>query len=660
MRFHLNRQDCSSAVWLTFAVALAYATALPGDFVWIDHVEIEEGGYRVQSDDDARRLWATSLDTYLERHDSQGETRGGYWRPLYALSISLDWWLWNGNPWLYHLENLAWHVAVVVGLYALGYQLLAETRMGQRIAFWASLLFAVHPLGVHSVTWISGRKDTMCAAFAVASLVAFLHAGNRQARNSRRWWTLAMVGLLGLGLASKELAVVAPLMATLMLLPVAATGSHPEPLRNRRHGFLLLPLWGTVTAYFLFRWTVLGGIGLGADYPADGLVNNVAMAAMLWWHYLGRVLLPWSPSISDAWPIVQQVGFIEGLAIGGLILVGCMLAFGVRRRWLATTGALWYLVWMIPASGLLPLHHYRAERYLYPASWGIMLVITALWFHHIAGRFHLQGRTATSLPCAIVAAFLALTTAHENQFWWNDHALFTKAITQDPDYVEGRLGLGYLALQRQEYECAVDWLATGIEVAKRGDQTSFWSPPMAHTNLGLAYYYVGSDAAAGAEFRRVLELRPQSAKALYHLGLVEMKQGRLAAAERSFRASLRLNAEDILCRSNLAFALLQQGELQPSRKLLEPLVAEQPNNLTNRNNLASVLLAQREFGAAEQHFQILVETSPEDAGLLAKLAWCQVELGQHEAALQNYDRARTKQPNHPAVLHVGRLLPRRE
>ena len=67
MRFHLDRQDCSSAVWLTFAVALAYATALPGDFVWIDHVEIEEGGYRVQSDDDARRLWATSLDTYLDQ-----------------------------------------------------------------------------------------------------------------------------------------------------------------------------------------------------------------------------------------------------------------------------------------------------------------------------------------------------------------------------------------------------------------------------------------------------------------------------------------------------------------------------------------------------------------------------------------------------------------
>ena len=77
--------------WLLLAVFAAYATAVPGDFVWLDHVEIEEGGYRIESGSDWRQVWTLPLDQYLHRNRGLTEVGGGYWRPVYAISLSLDW-----------------------------------------------------------------------------------------------------------------------------------------------------------------------------------------------------------------------------------------------------------------------------------------------------------------------------------------------------------------------------------------------------------------------------------------------------------------------------------------------------------------------------------------------------------------------------------------
>jgi hypothetical protein len=78
-------------LWLALAVVLAYGSAIPGDFVWIDHLEIEEGGYRIVQSEDFGSVWNLTLGQYIERHQGIPESRGGYWRPLYALSLSLDW-----------------------------------------------------------------------------------------------------------------------------------------------------------------------------------------------------------------------------------------------------------------------------------------------------------------------------------------------------------------------------------------------------------------------------------------------------------------------------------------------------------------------------------------------------------------------------------------
>ena len=195
---------------LGLAVGLIWLTGAGGEFVWIDHVEIEEGGYRVTSVDDFFQVWTTSLDAYLERQHGELETKGGYLRPLYACSISLDWLLWKGNPFGYHVVNILWHGLVVWGLYVLGQQLLGQQKHARQLAFVAALLFAIHPLDMHSVTWISGRKDSMCAALGIFSLIALgkLFESELAGFSLHRTmcWMLTGIAALAAALFCKELA----------------------------------------------------------------------------------------------------------------------------------------------------------------------------------------------------------------------------------------------------------------------------------------------------------------------------------------------------------------------------------------------------------------------------------------------------------------------
>ncbi len=320
----IGRTRARAVAWLSLAVFAAYATAIPGDFVWLDHVEIEQGGYRIVAGSDWLRVWMLSLDQYLQRNSGLTEVVGGYWRPVYAISLSLDWALWGGRAWLYHLENVLWHLLVVIGLYGLGRRLLARHPSRGRVAFWAALLFAVHPLGVQSVTWISGRKDLMCAAFGVASLLAFFRTfeGRGAAAGGRHRPVLgiALAGaLLALSVGSKELGFVVPLAATVLLPWMPMSHGHSSPRSARRRRLMSLGiLWGCALGLAAFRAGVVGVVGLSADRPSDSLLGNLATHATLWWHYVRLALLPGMPSISDGWSVAKRIGAVEALAILGV------------------------------------------------------------------------------------------------------------------------------------------------------------------------------------------------------------------------------------------------------------------------------------------------------------------------------------------------------
>ncbi len=638
-------------VVLAAVVTAAYATSIPGGFVWIDHVEIEQGGYRLTEGGDPARLFRLTLDQYLARNEGPVPSHGGYWRPCYAASISLDWWAWGARPWCDHLENILWHLAVCVGLLFLGQHYVADDRA----VFWATLLFAAHPLGVHSVTWISGRKDTMCAAFGVAALLAFARAvESRPSWRAGGWYLLAAVSAAASAL-SKELGMVVAAAAALLLWckwPRLSGRGGDRPAAIAGWAMLLaVPL-----AVAWYRHAVLGGFGLNARYPAASVPANMATFSTLIWEYAGRVLWPRVPRISDAWPVWESIGAGGVAAMLGLAAALAATAMGLFRRRPWAVAAAWAWVWLLPATGMIPLRHLRAERYLYPASWGLLLVAVLV----ILRLMHRLGQKWEGLPAKVVlttaCVWAVLVTGYSNTKWWDDETLFRQAVGQDPHFVEGWIGLADVAFRRDDYGKAIEYGEEAIRRAGDPHWTAYWSPWVAHTNLGLAYYHQRDYPAALAELSTALSYSPHSGLAHYHVGMAAFAMGDYALARDEYTRSLELRPGDFLAQSNLAATYLRLGDFRRSAELLGPLVKRRPDDAINRTNLASVLLAMRRYEDAIPHFQRLIEQRPDDPLALAKLAWCQWEVGQKETARTNWRRASRIAPQSPAVRSIGRLL----
>ncbi len=641
---------------LVAASLLTFASSLPGDFVWLDQAEIAEGGYRIQNADDFRAVWTTALDSYqFRKHGAAAYTSGGYWRPLYALSISLDWLLWRDRPIWYHMENILWHALAAVLLFTLAARLLRVLPFGLDSAFWGTLLFAVHPLGVHSVAWISGRKDVQCTVFAVLAIVGYLNAADAGNSMKRRAWTATAVLSLIFALGFKELACVVPLFISAVEWMGLTERSADNGGRRSRFP-LLLTLWIVVTVWFLLRILLLGGFGLNVDYPSDSPFGNLATHSRLWWHYMGLVLWPVPVLLSDRWRISHALAADDLAAIVGVlaIVVGTAAAL-LRRHWWALFWV-WYIVWLLPVSGIVPLRHLRAERYLYPASWGLLMLIASAGAYFSWRMRSVSARYGLHALAGVVALGLALKTVGENRVWRSDVNLFGRAVERDPHYVEGRLALAYQHLNNQDYSTAAHLSELAIQDAKNPDFSGYWSAYIAHTNFGLALYHQQKFAAARREFAKAVRLQPGLSTAHYHAGLAALGLREFEEAERVFARALELDPDDPLAAANLAFARLQRGDAAGCVELLAPLIDRNPNDIVNRRNYASALLLLRRFDLSIPQLGFVLERDPYSHIDRAKLAWALFEVGRVFEARAHLKRAQAAIPDDPTVLYVQELM----
>lgn len=652
-------------LWLALAGALAFASAVPGNFVWLDHAEIEYANYRVVDRADWNRVWWETIEQYQGRRSGVRMEHGGYWRPIYALGISLDWALWRDCARCDHVENILWHLAVVVGLYLLGNQVFGSTPEGRRAVFWATLLFAVHPLGVHSVTWISGRKDTMCAVFGIASLVALGHvAGDRAdkaAADSRRLaaWLALSVACLLLAIGSKELGFIVPVMASVLFWPMLRAVDDPADARRRTMRVVgLAALWLGALAMVAYRVRVVKATGLDAPYPTDSLLRNVAMSAELFWHYVLRILVPYQVTLSDAWPVVQTLDARAVMATLGLAAVVVAMLYGTYRRQPWALAMMWFGIWMLPTSGIMPLRHFRAERYLYPASWGVLLVAVMFLLPAVSYVFAPQGRRATQIFFAAIAVCFAVKTARENTNWWTDMALFGHSVAQDPHHVEGQIELSRLAIERQDYREGLRRAQLAIDGLRDPAYVAYGVPFYAYSWLGTALVRLERPAEAEKAFQEALRGMPNSPTGYSNLAQAEAAAGKTQLAREHLERALALDPGNQTTRHNLGVFYLLTGDVDACINLQKTHVLSHPNDVQNVMNFATALTMSGDYDQAEPFFARLVRSYPDNPTYLARLAWCQWNLGKTGDAEQTLELARKRAPNDPTVRTIDQLIQR--
>ncbi len=543
----------------------------------------------------------------------------GNWHPLTWLSHAGDYALWGLNSAGHHLTSILLHGINSLLTVLLACRLLAVAAAGQPDANHAAgpttnrftlvaagvtgVLFAVHPLHVESVVWISERKDLLCALFFLLSLLAYLAAAPVEGEEAfspvRRRYRRLSLFLFVLALASKPMAVSLPLV--LLLLDY-----YP---RRRLSG------WPAVLVALREKWPffLLGGGGVLVTLAAQReslalnyrvpLGHRLLLACQSLIVYLGKLLLP--VNLVPFYPYPQTItllGWRYLLPVAAVAAITCYFLAWARRRpvWLALWG--YYLLTLAPVLGIVQAgFQAMADRYAYLPSMGPFLGVGlgCAWLdRRLGGR---PGRRAivrllAGLAGVAVILTLAWATVRQTGRWRNSLTLWNYVIDREPGRVpvayfnrgEAHAEAGDLQAALADYDWAIRLLPGYAE---------------AYRNRGLVLGRKGDYQGAIADYRRALDLRPDDAEVLMARAVACDRLGRFTSAMSDYSRAIALAPKLYQAYNNRALLYVRQGRLELALSDFSQAIALRPDSGSYRANRGRCYLSLGKTGKAAADFR---------------------------------------------------------
>jgi len=517
------------------------------------------------------------------------------WHPLTTISHMLDCQLYGLNAAGHHATNVILHTIAVLLLFWVLQQMTGATWRSALVA----ALFAVHPLHVESVAWVSERKDILSAVFFFLMLYAY----TRYARAPSVMRYLAVAILFAAGLMSKPMLVSAPIILLLLDYwplrrfeqPSLITGktkvSQSDNKRRTRRRLYLekIPLF-VLSAFVSVLTFVLQKRTAGAIPPLPFLwrVENavVSYAIYIWKTLWPANLAVFYPHPNDTLPLWEVIAAIMLL----LTITAALIVFRRQRPYLLT-GWFWYLVMLIPVIGIVQVGEQgHADRYTYLPHIGLFMAM--VWFAIDVATVRQSKPRVAATTAAAVLIILALTWVAfiQTSYWRNSELLWTHALAVTSDNDVAHNNLGYLCNDRGELDEAISHFesAARIRSGKRDPHYDLASA-FVQMNLGDSLAGKGRTDEAVAHYNEAIRLQPDYADAYYNRGTVLFKKGRTDEAVADWTKALEMAPNDADAHTSLGNALLQKGLLWEAIAHYETALALALEDPHSRNNLAWVL-----------------------------------------------------------------------
>lgn len=517
------------------------------------------------------------------------------WFPLTRLSHILDVELFGTRPGGHHATNALLHVFNVLALFAV---LQSMTGATGRSAFVAAL-FAVHPLQVESVAWISERKTLLCTGFGLLTLGAYA-SWTRKGGVTRY---LSSVGLFAFSLMSKPMFVTLPFV--LLLLDY-----WPLERRGRSRTRLVLeklPFFALAALSSVFTWAIQGAGGATLSGDALPFPLRLANAVYAYANYLGKTLWPDDLGLFYPHPFLPELGGVplttlQVAAAAALLLAISAVALASRRRY-AVVGWFWFVGMLVPVIGIIQVGGQgMADRYAYQPLIGIFLAVTwggAEAYATLRVRAPRVAALAVFLPVLVVATLLGAARA-QTTHWRDSVALFEHGLSVQPRNPTIRYNLANELRDRGEHAAASAHYRIVLETTPADARVL--------NNLGNALRDMGRHEEAVEQYRGALAHRPDYALAHNNLGAALRALKRDQEALKHYREAVRLAPGYGLAHANLANTLRAQGDLPGAIAHYRRALAANPENQAFRNRLMATLAEQEANRSGERS-----EELPNDA-----------------------------------------------
>lgn len=549
----MNRWSFKSLAPVGLLVALtlaAYAPALGGGFIWndedlTDNIVLKAHGLY--------RVWFTTAST-------------NYW-PVVWTSYWLEHQLWGLNPFGYHLTNVLGHAACAAIIWRL------LVYLGVRGALAAALIFAVHPVNVESVAWITQRKNILSLLFYLLALRAYLQADDT---GRRLPYALSLCAFL---LAMLSKGAVATLPVVLLLCAWWRRGRivHRDLLS-------VIPFFVLAAAMSVVEIVFQYGHAIGEDVVRDdGFFARLAAAGSAVWFYLYKAILPIRLCfVYPRWRIdaTDWLSYVPAVALVALAVAAWRYRHVVGRAPLAALG--YYVITLLPVLGFLDIYFMRfslvADHYQYVSIIGVIAGGVALGcrlFDRIGWRRHAVARTAA----AALVLLLAALTWRQSHIYKDEETLWVDTLAKNPGA----------------------WLA--------------------HNNLGVIRKSQGRIDEAIAHYREALWLEPRQADANNNLGNVLRLTGDLKGAADHFQAAIEFRPDLPIFPTNLGTVRALQGRMDDARRLYEHALTLDRRYGRAQLGLALVHDTVGQYAAAAQDYRAAAQLMPDSPNALRRWAW---------------------------------------
>ncbi len=554
-----QNQIVAALALIVVAIFIAYSPALGGALLWNDTDYVTKP--KLQSLNGLARIW---FDV--------GATEQYY--PLLHSFFWVQYQFWGDWPIGYHVVNLLLHAAAVCLLY------LILQRLKIPGAMLAAAIFALHPVMVESVAWITEQKNTLSTVFYLGSLLVYLHFD--QMRKPSLY--VAALVLYLLAMASKT--VTATLPAALLVIFWWQRGK----LSWRRDVLPLAPWFALgIAAGFFTAWVEFTYVqAKGADF-ALSLGQRILIAGQVPWFYAGKLLWPANLIFMyPRWNVDPNVWWQWLFPLATVVLF--LLLWIARLRWRGPlAGCLLFVGTLVPVLGFLNVYWFvfafAADHLQYLASLAL-IVLAAAGISQVLSRLPSNARGLGNVICVGLLIALGLLTWRQARMYRDDIALYEATLDKNPAcwLAHSNLGIALANVGRVDeaiahYQTALELKPNnplaqnnfGITLARQGrqqeaiehyQQALAINPnfPAAHTNLGIALLSTDRTQEAIARFQLAIRLDPNLADAHHDLGVAYGKSGRLPEAVGEFELALQLDPRNVQIYTNLmtAYAQLQR------------------------------------------------------------------------------------------------------
>ncbi len=507
------------------------------------------------------------------------------------------------NPYIFHTANLLLHLTAALIVYALLRRLIGKIWP----ALAGAMLFAIHPLQVEPVAWVTGLKDVLSGMLTLAALWEYVcfadERDNALSSKTRRvHYALALLCFV-LAVLSKPSAVIFPLAALVL---------DRWMLRRpwRKILFAIVPL-----LLVSIGGMILTRIFQSITKPADGgrilLRPLIATDALAF--YLYKLVFPWKLGVHyDRAPLAAiHHGWIYYTWIVPAAVAVTLIVLRKRIGWLAPA-ALLFVIPLAPVLGLVPFSYQRfatvADRYVYVAMLGPALAIALALARIGRGRIWI-------VITAVVLALFAGRSVMQTLVWHDNSTLFHRALETNPrSFLAYNHLAGQLLVERhldEPPEAVLNRIAQAREYSQRAIDLAP-DIPDGYLTLGLACDMTNDETGAIAAFRKAVELQPDKADSLHALGGALAKEGKFAEAEPLLRRAIEVNPRFAQAHLNLGLLLSQKFGVRNEEAFRETELAVRldPSDPRAHVNLATFLAIRGAHDAALSHLKTAIQIDP--------------------------------------------------